>query len=162
VRGESNKKGRSDVSDVDRQGLPIIRTKLYRPRLPADLVTRHRLLELLDNALEVPLTLVSAPAGYGKSVLVSQWAERQELPCVWLSLDQGDSELRLFLAYVLAAIETVAPGERRVYARVSGDTRIATDECARQLPAICSGGEGQLLSWRNAKRFFPRRRTRDL
>jgi len=107
--GKRKKMGRQDESDVERQSLPIIRTKLYKPRLSSDLVDRPRLLQILDRTLEVPLTLVSAPAGYGKSVLVSQWAERQELPCAWLSLDQSDSELRLFLAYVLAAIETVAP-----------------------------------------------------
>ena len=108
MRGRQ-KKDTSDVSDDERQGLPIIRTKLHRPRLNSELVTRPRLLELLDRTLEVPLTLVSAPAGYGKSVLVSQWAERQESPCAWLSLDESDSELRLFLTYLVAAIETVAP-----------------------------------------------------
>jgi len=54
------------------------------------------------------LTLVSAPAGSGKSVLVSQWVERQELPFTWLSLDEDDSDLRFLLAYLLAAIGTVA------------------------------------------------------
>jgi len=52
--------------------LPIIQTKFCAPLLTADIVERDRLLELLDGSLEVPLTLVSAPAGYGKSILVSQ------------------------------------------------------------------------------------------
>ncbi len=99
----------SNVSEEERRDLSIIRTKLHRPRLTSELVTRPRLFELLDRSLEVPLTLVPAPAGYGKSVLVSQWVARQEVPCAWLSLDESDSDLRLFLTYLVAAIETVAP-----------------------------------------------------
>ena len=89
--------------------VPLIRTKLYAPRLSAELVTRPRLLERLNRTLEVPLTLVSAPAGYGKTVLVGQWVERQEVPCTWLSLDNADGDLKLFLTYLVTAIEAVLP-----------------------------------------------------
>jgi LuxR family maltose regulon positive regulatory protein len=99
----------SEASGAEPPGVPLIRTKLYRPRLSSELVTRPRLLELLNRTLEVPLTLVSAPAGYGKTVLVGQWAERQEVPSAWLSLDTGDGDLRLFLTYLIAAIEGVSP-----------------------------------------------------
>jgi LuxR family maltose regulon positive regulatory protein len=67
----------------------------------------------MDRAQESPLTLVSAPAGYGKSTLVSHWAESQDKPCAWLSLDHEDSDLQVFVRYVLAAIETVHPGACR-------------------------------------------------
>ncbi|MCP3882431.1 MAG: transcriptional regulator, partial [Sulfitobacter sp.] len=60
--------------------------------------------------LKVPLTLVSAPAGYGKSVLVDQWAEQLDGGIAWLSLDASDSELRTFLQYFVAAVDTVSPG----------------------------------------------------
>ena len=53
--------------------LPIIQTKFCVPGLTTDLVNRNRLLDMMNDSLEYPLTLVSAPAGYGKSVLVSQW-----------------------------------------------------------------------------------------
>lgn len=53
---------------------PILRTKLYRPPLTTGLVDRERLIRVMNRALDVPLTLVSAPAGFGKSVLVVQWA----------------------------------------------------------------------------------------
>lgn len=61
----------------------------------------------MTQGLELPLTVVSAPAGYGKSTLVSQWAESLEQPSAWLSLDPGDSDLKLFLRYFLAALDAV-------------------------------------------------------
>ena len=87
---------------------PILRTKLHRPPVTEDLVCRTRLHERLDLGLETPVTLVAAPAGYGKSMLVSQWAESREAPCAWISLDEADSDLGLFLRYVVAAVEKVA------------------------------------------------------
>jgi LuxR family maltose regulon positive regulatory protein len=89
---------------------PILRTKLYRPQLTAELIDRERLIPTMNRAREVPLTLVSAPAGYGKSVLVAQWVEQFDCPIAWLSLDASDSELRTFLQYFLAAVGTASPG----------------------------------------------------
>ena len=88
---------------------PLLQTKLHRPPVIAETVHRKRLHEVMDRALGLPLTLVSAPAGYGKSTLVSHWAESLDEPCAWLSLDPGDSDLKVFVSYVLAAIETVVP-----------------------------------------------------
>ena len=89
--------------------VPIIRTKLHRPPLTDQLVCRKRLNEHLDHGLETPLTVVSAPAGYGKSTLVSQWIDSLDVPCAWLSLDDGDGELSEFLGYVLASITSCIP-----------------------------------------------------
>ncbi len=91
----------------------ILRTKLYAPPGPADYVSRGRLIDMMDKALEVPLTLVSAPAGYGKSVLVSEWMRHQEHSSAWLSLDEADSDLWQFLTYLIAAIDTMSPGACR-------------------------------------------------
>ncbi len=88
----------------------ILRTKLYRPRMPRDFVCRLRLHKVLDQGPITPLTLVSAPAGYGKSLLVSHWSDLQETPCAWFSLDESDSKVSSFLDYLLFSIETVAPG----------------------------------------------------
>lgn len=88
----------------------VIQTKLYIPTLTQDLVSRQRLLALMDGSLEVPLTLVSAPAGYGKSVLVSQWFHQHSHRTIWLSLDADDGDLRQFLLYLSAAIEKEFPG----------------------------------------------------
>ena len=89
---------------------PILQTKLHRPQLTADLVKRNRLIELMDRMREMPLTLVSAPAGYGKSVLVAQWCEQLDCPTAWLSLDADDSDLRTFLEYFLAALDGIVHG----------------------------------------------------
>jgi len=89
--------------------LPLIRTKLHRPPVAGDLVHRKELLARLDAGCHLPLTLVSAPAGYGKSTLISHWLETCDLPSAWLSLDENDSDIRLFLTYVLATIRTLFP-----------------------------------------------------
>ena len=89
--------------------LPLIQTKFCGPRVTADIVARDRLLTLMDASLECPLTMISAPAGYGKSVLVSQWLQRQKHRTIWLSLDQADSDFRQFLAYLIAAIHNEFP-----------------------------------------------------
>ncbi len=89
--------------------LPLIRSKLYRPRITADLVPRPRLLERLDRAQGGPLTLVVAPAGYGKTTLVSTWLDTIDRPNAWLSLDENDSDPSLLLTYFLAATRTIFP-----------------------------------------------------
>ena len=66
-------------------------------------------LSRLDRGSDLPLTLISAPAGYGKSLLVSHWVESRPEPCVWLSLDDSDTEFEVFLEYLVAAIEKVLP-----------------------------------------------------
>jgi len=90
--------------------VPLIRTKLYPPSRPGDCLTRKRLTTLLDGALEVPLTILSAPAGYGKSVLACEWIETLQHPAVWYSLDYSDSDLQQFTAYLQAAVDSIKPG----------------------------------------------------
>src|SRR5690606_15465882 len=87
---------------------PLIRTKLYRPALPIDHVSRQRLLDLMDRALFVPLTVASAPAGCGKGTLVSERLTVQECRSAWLALDSTESELAPFLNYLLAALRSIS------------------------------------------------------
>ncbi len=89
--------------------VPTFSTKLYVPPTRAELVPRRRLLERLDQGLSRKLTLVSAPAGYGKTTLLADWVERCGLPAAWISLDEGDNDLAHFLAYLAAALEGVCP-----------------------------------------------------
>ena len=91
------------------QNINIIRTKLHRPPLTKDFVPRTYLQEELEKHRQRPLTLVSAPAGYGKSTLVSSWLEASGWPGAWVSLEHDDSDLRQFVTYVLAAIRTLFP-----------------------------------------------------
>ncbi len=68
---------------------PILATKLYIPRLRPNVVSRPRLLERLNEGLHRKLTLISAPAGFGKTTLVSEWISFIERPVAWLSLTRG-------------------------------------------------------------------------
>jgi LuxR family maltose regulon positive regulatory protein len=87
---------------------PIIATKLYIPPPRPDIVFRPRLVERLNEGLHRKLTLISAPAGFGKTTLVSEWVAGCERPSAWLSLDEGDNDPARFLAYLVAALRTVA------------------------------------------------------
>ncbi len=92
------------------KALPLIQTKLFRPHLQADLIPRPRLFDALNAHWKTrPLTLISAPAGYGKSVLASMWLESCDSPSCWISLDKRDNDLRTFVSYLLAALKTAFP-----------------------------------------------------
>ena len=88
---------------------PILATKLYIPPLRPHIVSRPRLIERLNEGLHRKLILISAPAGFGKTTLVSEWVEGCERPTAWLSLDEGDNDPARFLAYLVAALQTIAP-----------------------------------------------------
>lgn len=87
-------------------GYPLIRTKINKPRLTTDHVLRPHLVEKLNSGLDRKLTLVSAPAGFGKTILVLSWLEICERPSFWLSLDENDNNLSIFLSYFIAAVRT--------------------------------------------------------
>jgi LuxR family maltose regulon positive regulatory protein len=86
---------------------PILRTKLYRPPVTDDYVSRPTIERSLEASINKPLTLVVAPAGYGKTTLVSRWLSEFDSQYAWLSLDESESDLRLFLSYVLEALQTI-------------------------------------------------------
>ncbi len=90
---------------------PLLRTKLYLPgpRSAAQLVPRPRLIERLNDGLDGKLTLVSAPAGFGKTTLLSEWAAGcgPRTRVAWVSLDTGDNDPSRFWAYVVAALQSV-------------------------------------------------------
>ncbi|MBW2439200.1 MAG: response regulator [Deltaproteobacteria bacterium] len=90
--------------------LPIVHTKLSRPKLSPDLVPRSDLMARLFELRGRPLTLVSAAAGYGKSTMASQCLEAWDDPYAWLSLDDEENDFRQFINYLLAAIGNALPG----------------------------------------------------
>lgn len=96
--------------------VPLLSTKFYVPQARPNGVSRPRLIERLSEGLSAgrKLTLISAPAGFGKTTLVSEWVTCCAPPVAWLSLDEGDSDPARFLAYVVAALQTIMPniGER--------------------------------------------------
>jgi LuxR family maltose regulon positive regulatory protein len=85
----------------------ILRTKLNTPLLWREFVSRPRLTNVLNEGLEQRLILVTAPAGYGKSTLLSEWTRQINLPVAWLTLDEGDNDPTRFLAYIIAALQTI-------------------------------------------------------
>ena len=85
---------------------PLLRTKIFIPKPRADLVERSRLISELEDGLNRKMTRISAPAGYGKTTLVSEWLGRINISAGWLSLDQEDNAAPRFWNYFLAALQS--------------------------------------------------------
>lgn len=83
--------------------------KLHTPKPPGPLVPRPKLLSQLDRSLNATLTVITAPAGSGKTRLVTEWLRDRKQPAGWVSLDKADADLARFLAYFTAAARTVYP-----------------------------------------------------
>jgi len=107
-------------SNTDTKTSTLIRTKLNIPRTSGELVERPRLLDQLNQRLNRKVTLISAPAGFGKTTLAVTWLKQNDerndefdkasiyhSKVAWLSLDENDSDLGLFVGYVVAAIQTI-------------------------------------------------------
>ena len=105
----------------------IMRTKLNRPRIFMDLVPRTSMVKKWGTLLHRPATIVSAPAGYGKSTMASLWLEAWKGPCAWVSLGEEENDLRMFLSYLLAAVRQAVP-------EACGPTRSLLQ--ARSLPPV--------------------------
>ena len=90
---------------------PLLSTKLFVPKPRDDLVVRPRLVERLNSALTAPLTLVSAPAGFGKTTVLAQWASSltTKTPLAWIQLDDSDNDPVSFWDYFIAALRTLDP-----------------------------------------------------
>jgi LuxR family transcriptional regulator, maltose regulon positive regulatory protein len=88
----------------------LLATKLHIPRTRPGFVARPRLVDRLAPAQAGELTLVCAPAGFGKTALLADWARRDPRPVAWLSLDDADNDPVRFWRHVAAALDTVRPG----------------------------------------------------
>lgn len=89
--------------------MTLIQTKLSRPYLDDRLIRRTHLIEQLNDGLGRKVTFISAQAGAGKSTLMAQWLKQSPCPSVWLSLDDHDNDLMLFVSYLCASIRTAHP-----------------------------------------------------
>lgn len=89
--------------------MQVLTTKLYAPPHRAELVSRPRLLERMEEGAQRKLTLLSAPAGFGKTTVVSEWVAQTGNAAAWLSLDADDSDPTRFLAHLVAALQTTEP-----------------------------------------------------
>jgi LuxR family maltose regulon positive regulatory protein len=99
----------SAVSDT-----PLLATRMLMPRSPARVVSRMHVWHRLQRGLEHPLTLLTAPPGFGKTTSLAAWVRQVETPVAWVSLDDSDNDPGQFWAYVLSALEQASSG-------VSGD-----------------------------------------
>lgn len=88
---------------------PLLATKLYVPHPGPNLIERSPLIERLESGIQSKLTLLSAPAGFGKTTILTQWVAQHELRTAWLSLDKKDTDPTTFVQYLIAALRSVAP-----------------------------------------------------
>jgi LuxR family maltose regulon positive regulatory protein len=87
---------------------PLLTTKFYVPPFRPEMVSRPRLVGQISAGLHRKLTIISAPAGFGKTTMLSEWIHQCERPVAWLSLDAADNDLARFLTYLVEALRTVA------------------------------------------------------
>ncbi len=89
--------------------ITILRTKLHRPQVTNDIISRVDLLDRLNEGRSKPLTLVTAPTGYGKSTLISSWLESSKFKSAWISVDKDNNDFSVFLNYFFTAIRSIFP-----------------------------------------------------
>jgi LuxR family transcriptional regulator, maltose regulon positive regulatory protein len=129
-----------------RSSAALIRTKLYRPRVTDGLVPLLRVRQTLDHHLDRPLTLVCAPAGFGKTTLLSDWLANCPRPSAWLSLDAQDNDPAVFLAYMIAAVRKLFPDAcattlALLQAAELPPLRILSATLVNDMDSIADGGE---------------------
>ena len=97
------------ASTLSLTSVDVVATKLNKPTLPPNYITRTALIELLEKNWHLPLTLVSAPTGSGKSVTISQWLDKTAHKYGWLSLDTEHNDMQVLLVYFLAMFKKLWP-----------------------------------------------------
>ncbi len=113
-------------------GFVPVEAKFRPPAQPSGLVLRGQLVDRLLEARDCPLVLLAAPPGYGKSVVVTQWAGEDDRPFAWLTLDQADNDPLVLITYVVLSLHRVEPVE----AGIMVDAASAADVLQRLLPAL--------------------------
>src|SRR5690349_14118892 len=98
------------VTNRDAGGVQLLASKLHAPRRRRGTVARPRLAERLDRTALPPVVLVSAPAGFGKTTLLTEWIADDGTASAWLALDRRDNDPTVFWTYVLTALGNAAPG----------------------------------------------------
>jgi LuxR family transcriptional regulator, maltose regulon positive regulatory protein len=146
---QNNLAPRDALAAGDRKGRTseqvLLVTKLARPSVGADLVPRPRLTNQLQLGIQHPLTLIAAPAGFGKTTLLSTWLEHAPLRSAWISLEHDDDDLTRFWSYLFTALARVHPG--------SGASALGLLQASTlaPLPPI----ESVLTAWINAHATLP-------
>ena len=89
---------------------PLLHSKISPPQIPGKFVYRPRLTGRIDQGVQGPLTLLAAPAGFGKTHLLIEWAHETRLPIAWLTIDSDDNDLSRFFRYLIGALQAIQPG----------------------------------------------------
>src|SRR5205085_12120720 len=106
-------------------GDPPLTTKLRVPQPPLQLVPRPQLLGRLEQAVTRPLTLIAAPAGFGKTTILSSWLAQAAPPAAWISLEPDDDDLTRFWFYVFTALAPFQPGHTTSALALLGGTTLS-------------------------------------
>src|SRR5215468_1441390 len=133
----------------DRRGReqpPLIETKLTPPRNRSEFIARPRLIEALDELASAPLTLIDAPLGYGKTVLVQTWCARSERAVAWLSLDAADDDPVRLWTYIATSVDRIRRGlGGRALARLQGPAADVDDAINELVNGISAFGDELVL-----------------
>jgi LuxR family maltose regulon positive regulatory protein len=114
--GESSARERAGWSQGPaRLGFDLLASKLLRPLARPGAIGRSSLIERLRRGDRCPIVSVVAPPGYGKTTLLSQWAEANGQPFAWVSVDEADNDPKVLLSYVAEALDAVEPIDERVF-----------------------------------------------
>src|ERR1022692_2182349 len=114
--GDSDVRQQADRPQrAGRSAFDLVASKLLRPVLRPGTVRRLPLIERLRRGGRCPIVSVVAPPGYGKTTLLSQWAERNGQSFAWVSVDEGDNDPKVLLTYVAEALDAVQPVDGRVF-----------------------------------------------
>ena len=97
------------------RGYDLVASKVRRPQVRPGMVRRSSLLERLARGDACPIVSVVAPPGYGKTTLLSQWAERDGQAFAWVSVEEGDNDPKVLLRYIAEALDVVEPIDQRVF-----------------------------------------------
>ena len=123
----------------------ILRSKLHERHPHPDWVQRTKLLGRLDAQRDACVTLISAPAGYGKSTLIAQWKATHPRPFAWVSLDASDNDPTRFWSYVVASVENVIPDLHDVTGRIRSWSELRNVALPQLLNALAEIDEGVVV-----------------
>ncbi len=93
--------------NTEYRSYPLLATKLFIPKLRSSIINRNRLTDRLNDGLQNKLTLICAPAGFGKTTLLIDWISKSNRPAAWISLDKTESDPLCFLKYLSGALQTI-------------------------------------------------------
>jgi LuxR family maltose regulon positive regulatory protein len=145
------------VLPIRESQLDVAPGKLRVPALRPGSVPRTALVNRLRAARDVPVVTVVAPAGYGKSTLLAQWAERDSRPCAWVTVDERDNDPLTLLRYLAAALDRIAPIEMRLVEALSKPGRsVWTKLVPRLAAALGSCPEPSILVLDDVSRLASR------